>query len=112
MKIGDLSVVDRHWWYEQAGPKFAERLSAEEESAAPQLQKEKKATDPELLAQVLEALNAAINRSRSILPTLKYAEIAASVYDEWLKPGKRDDKILNRLVNEAITPSNMKGKTR
>lgn len=112
MKIGDLSIVDRRWWYEQAGPQFAERLSDKAESTTLEQKREETALDPELLAQVLEAVEAAMNKTGGFFSTQIRAEILAKVYDRWQKTKERDCSFIDGLVNRTRGPSNRKVKTR
>jgi len=111
MAIGRLDE-DAMWWYEQAGPRFAESLKTgrliQEVRAE---RKEGKATDPELLARVLEAVDAAMNLKGGFFPTKIRAGVIAAVYDDWQKTGLRDSAIIIRLLNEALHPSNRKVRT-
>jgi transcriptional regulator with XRE-family HTH domain len=108
MAIGRIDD-DATWWYEQAGPRFAERLKTgrliQEVRAE---RKEGKATDPELLASVLEAVETAMNRAGGYFSTKIRAGIISRVYDEWRQSGERNDAFVERLVNEALSPSNRK----
>jgi hypothetical protein len=101
MKIGDISAEDRLWWYEQAGPKFAEKLKAAQA-------KEGKGTDPVLLLEVVEAVQAAIDKVKQALPRMKQMEIVAKVYDYWRGKGQHDPLYVAELVARAIEPLNRK----
>jgi transcriptional regulator with XRE-family HTH domain len=57
--------------------------------------KEGKALDAELLAFVIEAVEAAANMAGVVLPRLKYAAILARVYDSWREAGQRDCAIVD-----------------
>jgi transcriptional regulator with XRE-family HTH domain len=69
-----------------------------------------RATDPELLADVLEAVTSAANKLGVILTKKKYAEIVSKVYDSWLGEKHRDCSIVDRMVDLARSPSNRKVK--
>jgi transcriptional regulator with XRE-family HTH domain len=104
---------DATWWYEQAGPRFAESLKGGRliQDVRAKL-KGGAATNAGLLAQVLEAVEAEMNRAGGFFTTQIRAGIISQVYDEWRKPGDRNCKIIERLVEEARSPSNRKGKLR
>jgi hypothetical protein len=64
--------------------------------------------DAELLAFVIEAVEAAANMAGVVLPRLKYAAILARVYDSWREAGQRDCAIVDELVSRVSSPSNRK----
>jgi transcriptional regulator with XRE-family HTH domain len=93
--MGMLPAKDRGWWQE--------RLDTERE--------EGKTLDAELLACVIEAVEAAANKAGVVLPRLKYAAILARVYDSWRETGQRDRTIVEEMVSRASSPSNRKVRT-
>jgi transcriptional regulator with XRE-family HTH domain len=113
LKLAELAPVsEREWWRDQASKRVGFDLEKPESITAPTGWKEGKALDPELLACVLEAVEAAANKAGIILPRLKYAEILARVYDSWREKGQHDSTIVEKLVNRVCSPSNRKVRTR
>jgi transcriptional regulator with XRE-family HTH domain len=108
LKLSEMAPEhERHWWYEQAGPIFAEKLRSE-----PTAKKEERSTDGELLAAAMEAVTATAERMQEFLTKQKYAEIVAKVYDDWRETGQRDCSIIGRFIRRARGPSDQKGMLR
>ncbi len=115
MKIGDISGEDRLWWYEQAGPEFAERLKslgAMNLRAKPYggaLPKEMRlrgleaspTLDRELLTQVMEAIDKELKRKKLKLPVNKYAELVAVLYEHCAELGAFDAAVAKTLLKLA-----------
>ncbi len=105
--IGRFDVDNAAWWYERAG---ASELTQREgtrlrgEGSAP--------VDPDLLASVMEALDAVMARLGIALPRKMYAAIAARAYDRWQETGRQDEAFVEKLVASACRPSNQKVRTR
>jgi hypothetical protein len=60
--------------------------------------KEGKGTDPVLLLEVMEAVQAAINKVNQALPRLRQMEIVAKVYDHWRGMEWHDPHYVDELV--------------
>jgi transcriptional regulator with XRE-family HTH domain len=103
MKIGDISVDDKHWWYEQAGPEFAARLkAAEEESSSTEYVPSAGGTlNRDLLVYVIEALDLELKKRKRQLPIQKYAELVVLFYEFCQESGRRDSSIVGRLLKIA-----------
>jgi DNA-binding transcriptional regulator YiaG len=103
MAIGRLDFNNAMWWYEQAGPKFAERLKLQQlirdvreeqkGSAAPST-----SLDQDLLAFAVERVDAALEKRRSKLPRDKYAQAVAIFYDLCHETQSRNPAMLEPIL--------------
>ena len=101
-----LPERDRAWWRERTGSG-----AAEESVDVSAKIKETETLDRKLLAQVLEAVERAMNKVGGFFSTEIRAEILAEVYDYWRRTGQRDDSLVEGLVNRARGPYNRKVRT-
>jgi transcriptional regulator with XRE-family HTH domain len=109
--LGRMDYENATWWYEQAGPRFAERLKLQgviREVRAEIKEAREERVDPDLLAWILQALDSASNLIGVVLPLKKYARIVAAVYDECQESGERDAAMVEQAVRAACAPSNEK----
>jgi transcriptional regulator with XRE-family HTH domain len=74
--------------------------------------KEGAATDAELLAKVLDAVERAMNQVKIYLPRELFAEVVAKLYDRGRQIGHADFALAKRLVDEACGGSNRKERQR
>jgi transcriptional regulator with XRE-family HTH domain len=98
----------KQWWRDQASARADIDLDGAVVPHLPLSQKEKVETNPELLALIFEAVEAAMNRSGGFFSTKIRAEIIAKVYDEWHLTGTQDCSLVEKLVSRARGPSNRK----
>jgi transcriptional regulator with XRE-family HTH domain len=102
MKIGDISVEDRQWWYEQAGAKFAARLKAEGKPPARRERTEDlSALDHKLLADVMETFDRELKRRKQHIPIRKLAELVAALYEHCKEEGRCDESMAKTLLKIA-----------
>jgi transcriptional regulator with XRE-family HTH domain len=112
LKLSELATEsERQWWRDQASERVGFDLSHEEAATPATERKGSKATDPKLLADVLEAVEAAMNKTGGFFSTQIRAEILAKVYDRWQNTEARDLSFIDRLVNRTRGPSNRKVRT-
>ncbi len=108
MAIGRLDFNNEMWWYDQAGPEYADRLKTvrmfEEQQAKRRKPDEPGASpawDPDLLTFVIETMDAELKKRRKTLPVGKYAELIVLVYEYCHKLGQRDSDIVAKLLKIA-----------
>lgn len=106
--LGRFDYNNADWWYEQAGPRFAERLKrqrAVQEMRAEQrnraLAGEGSFWDPDLLRFVIEAIDSELEKRGKKLPSRKYAELIVLSYEHCQETGRRDSEIVGRLLKIA-----------
>lgn len=108
MAIGRLDD-DAAWWYEQAGPQFAEGLKTTRlinEIRAEK--KERKETSPKLLAQVLDAVNIRILERQLGLTSVQKAQVYSMLYDAWRILGECKKEMVDVCIDDVCFPSNKK----
>ncbi len=108
MAIGHLDFNNEMWWYEQAGPEYADRMrtvqlvkQAQAKRAAAADANSGPSWDPELLRFVVETIDAELVKRRKKLPSPKYAELIVLIYEYCQKLGQRDTDIVLRLLKIA-----------
>jgi len=114
MAIGRMDYDNTEWWYEQAGPRFAERLKltrviqevrAERLRVAEQTGQSQTAAmdvswDPELLAWVIETIEAGL-KGRARPDPDKYASAVIACYEVSHRAGARDAAMVSSILKVA-----------
>jgi transcriptional regulator with XRE-family HTH domain len=116
MAIGRLDYDNTEWWYEQAGPKFVERLkltcviqkvraerARPEEQAAPSKTVELKPTDPvpwdrEIMVFAIETVDRELERRGLTLPIDKRAQMIVLFYELCNETKSQNLDLVERLL--------------
>jgi transcriptional regulator with XRE-family HTH domain len=101
--LGRLDYDNAAWWYEQAGPKFAEKLKLQQvirnvREAQKGFASQNTQVDQDLLAFALERVDAALRKRRARLPSEKYAQAVALFYDLCRETQSRNPAMLEAVL--------------
>lgn len=106
MAIGRVDIGNELWWYEQAGPQYADRFKTVQavyrlraERAAKEAQK--CSWDPEFMKSLIEAVDIELKKRKKRLPIDKYAELIVIFYEHFYETRKWDSAFAEPLLRIA-----------
>jgi transcriptional regulator with XRE-family HTH domain len=103
---------ERPWWRARASERVGfEVQGLQAVSPSPTGRKKSERVDAKLLAQVLEAVERAMNKAGGYFSTKIRADVLAWAYDSWRENGHLEASQIEAKVQEARSPSNRKVRT-
>jgi len=106
MAIGRVDIGNELWWYEQAGPQYADRFKTVQavyrlraERAAKEAQK--CSWDPEFMKSLIQAVDMELKKRKKRLPIDKYAELIVIFYEHFYETRKWDSAFAEPLLRIA-----------
>ena len=100
-KMGDLSGVDRAWWYKMAGEKEPKESSPIVEPITTVRRDSSALLDRALLIAVLETLDAELRRRKAKVSSGRFAELVLALYEDGLETGRLDASKARILAKTA-----------